>query len=125
MDFWVKNISKMNVSLQDLNITIPARTSMNLMDKKHFHYTLEQVEKSVESGSIFKKSDKIKIMKVPPPEKLPIKILELSKQPRIIPLRSLYKIEERHYEELDFEEQITSEEQMAKEFAEAEEKNKS
>jgi hypothetical protein len=65
-DFWITNISNRNVCLRDLALTVKANSHANLLDSKHYHYTLEQLEKSVESGSIFRKQDKIKIRKVLP-----------------------------------------------------------
>jgi len=60
-DFWVTNVSNRNVSLSDLAINIPAYRTINLMDTKHYKYTLEQLQKSAESGSIFAKRDKIRV----------------------------------------------------------------
>lgn len=66
MDFWVTNISNMNVSLADLNLTIKAFTSVNLLDKKHYSYTEEQLQKSANNGSLAKKKDKIVVRKFAP-----------------------------------------------------------
>src|SRR5574338_1468911 len=91
--FWLTNISNANVSLADLNLTIKAFSSVNLLDKKHYKYTLEQLEKSQESGSLFNKRDRIVVRNVPPPDP------EKNKTPivygSIIPdrMRSLYQIE--------------------------------
>jgi hypothetical protein len=60
-EFWIKNITKQNISLYDLNLTVKPLASINLLDYKHYCYSLEQLEKSVESGSIYKKRNKIKI----------------------------------------------------------------
>ena len=57
--FWVTNRSNRNVSLADLALNIPAFRTVNLMDTKHYAYTKEQLQKSAQSGSIFKKRDKI------------------------------------------------------------------
>jgi hypothetical protein len=70
-EFWVTNICKRNVCLRDLRITIPARRSWNLLDKRHFHFTEEELIKSAESGSIFKKQHIIKVRKVAP--EVPVK----------------------------------------------------
>lgn len=116
--FWVTNFSKMNVCLRDLALTIPAGRSMNLLDEKHFHYTLEQLEASAKAGSLFKKRDKIIVRNDPP--KIPVKPgVYLSKEPRYVPSRSAIKIEEKVYEELlpSSEEQFSSEEKFADEFS--------
>lgn len=100
-DFWITNISKMNVSLRDLNLTVKARSSINLMDSKHYRYTLEQLQKSAESGSISRKSDKIKVCIVAPT--IRHKRIELSKEPLDKvnnPLFSRATIVEEKFEEL-------------------------
>jgi len=60
-EFWITNISKMNVSLADLNLTVKSFSSINLLDKRHYNYSLEQLEKSAKIGSIFKKSKLIAV----------------------------------------------------------------
>lgn len=97
--FWVTNTSPMNVTLADLALNIRARCSVNLLDSKHFKYTLEQLQKSAISGSLFKKRDKIAIRHIPP--------VLLKEEPSInrktvIPgrERSVLVIKEEEYEEL-------------------------
>lgn len=116
--FWVTNVTKKNVCLSDLALTIPAGRSMNLLDQKHFYYTLEQLHLSVDSGSIYSKRDKIKISDNPPV--IPIKPgIYLSKEPRYAPPRSSIKIEEKIYEELVPDtDQLVSEEKFALEYVE-------
>jgi len=98
--FWITNMSPMNVTLADLALNIKAFSSINLLDSRHYKYTLEQLLKSKESGSLFKKRDKIVVRNVPPPDP------EKSKVPivygSIIPdrTRSLFNINEEEYEEL-------------------------
>lgn len=109
--FWLTNFSKMNVSLADLNLTVKAYTSVNLLDKKHYQYTPEQLVKSAESGSIYKKRDKLIVRKVAP-EVLTANI-PLSRE-TFLPSkeRSLLVIKEENYEELN-----VSDEEFAKENA--------
>lgn len=109
--FWVTNISKRNVSLADLNLTINAYTSVNLLDCKHYNYTLNQLTKSVESGSIYNKRHIIK-KRIIAPEVLKVNIP--LNQETFIPTRerSLYSIKEENYEELN-----VSDEQFAMESA--------
>jgi len=100
-DFWITNISKMNVCLRDLNLTVKARSSINLMDLKHYRYTLEQLQKSAESGSLYRKSDKIKVCNVAPTFRN--KHIQLSKEPlaRVNnPLFSTATVVEEKFEEL-------------------------
>jgi len=105
----------MNVSLADLNLTIKAYSSVNLLDKKHYQYTLEQLIKSVEAGSIFKKRDKIVVRKIAP-EILKANV-PLTRE-TFIPTRerSLLSIKEENYEELNLSEadQKKSDEEFAK-----------
>ncbi len=109
--FWVTNISNMNVSLADLNLTIKAYSSVNLMDMRHYQYKIEQLKTSVESGSIFKKRDKIIVRKVAP-EVLKANV-PLTRE-TFIPTRerSLLSIKEENYEELN-----VSDEEFAKDNA--------
>lgn len=109
--FWVTNISPMNVSLADLALTIKAYSSVNLLDKRHYPYTQDQLQKSFESGSIFKKRDKIVIRKIAP-EILKANV-PLARE-TFIPTRerSTLVIKEENYEELN-----VSDEDFAKENA--------
>lgn len=110
--FWVTNICNRNVSLADLNLTIKAFSSVNLADDKHYHYTLEELEKSAQSGSLFKKRNVIYVRKVPPTM---IKVgIPLARE-TFLPSRerSVFSIKEENYEELNI-----SDEQFASENAE-------
>lgn len=117
--FWVTNISSRNVTLSDLALNIRAFSTVNLMDKKHYNYTLDQLTKSKESGSLLAKSDKIKVRNIPPPRKNmnPIPFIQSS----VIPdrTRSIYQIDEKEYEELNvsLEDQKKQDEIYAKENA--------
>jgi len=65
-DFWITNISNMNVGLSDLNITIKAYSSINLLDNKHYNFTLEELKISLEKGSLYKKRKYIRLRKNEP-----------------------------------------------------------
>jgi len=98
--FWVTNISNRNVSLADLNLTIKAFSSVNLLDSKHYYYTIEQLEKSKLEGSIFNKRNKIKVREVAP------EIIKMNipfNSETFIPTRERSVLEIKHinYEELD------------------------
>lgn len=109
--FWLANISNMNVSLADLDLTVKAYSCINLLDSKHYYYTLEQLQKSAESGSIFKKRNKLVVRKIAP-EIFQANIPMLSET--FIPSRerSVLTIKEETYEELNL-----SDEQFAQENA--------
>jgi hypothetical protein len=109
--FWITNISPMNVSLADLNLTIKAYSSVNLLDKKHYQYTRDQLRKSCDSGSVFKKRNKLVVRKVAPEI---IKANVPLAQETFIPSRerSLLSIKEEQYDELN-----VSDEEFAKQNA--------
>lgn len=109
--FWITNISNRNVSLTDLNLTVKAFTSANLLDKKHYDYSLEQLQASANNGSLAKKKDKLVIRQLAPTI---IKKNTAFDRESMIPSRerSLYSIKEEHFEEL-----VVSDEDFAKENA--------
>lgn len=113
--FWVTNISKMNVSLSDLNLTIKALTTVNLLDKRHYSLTEEQLLKSAESGSLFKKRDRVVVRKVSPKLNVPHNIL--IEENTYLPSRdrSLVIVKHNNYEELN-----VSDESFASEMADLE-----
>ena len=111
--FWISNISKMNVCLRDLNLTVKAQSHANLLDNKHYSYTLEQLQKSAESGSLFRKRDKIKVRTVPPEfVQDRVKMVRESLYKTENPLFSQVVIKEVHIEEL-----IESEDEQANDIA--------
>lgn len=109
--FWVTNISNRNVSLTDLNLTIKAFSSVNLLNTKHYPYTRAQLEKSAASGSLFKKRSMLAVRKVAP-EVFDMNIPFLYET--YIPTRekSVLTITEEKYEELN-----VSDEEFAKDNA--------
>jgi hypothetical protein len=117
--FWVTNASPMNVTLADLAVNIRAFSTVNLLDERHYKYTLDQLLKSEENGSIFKKRDRIKVRTLPPPdpkkEELPIL------RETVMPSRerSLFVIETKEYDELKFDDKDIQkqDEEYAKENA--------
>ena len=113
--FWLTNISDKNVSLSDLNLTIKAFSSVNLLDKKHYKYTLEQLNASVNNGSVFKKRKMI-VKRIFSPEQTKKYITAINRD-TIIPSRerSILIIKEENYDELNI-----SDEQFAKESADIE-----
>lgn len=109
--FWLTNFSNRNVSLADLNLTVKAFSSINLLDKKHYDYTLEQLEKSRKEGSIFAKRTMLKVREVAP---IVTKMNVPFDRETFIPTRerSTFSIKEEHYDELNL-----SDEDFAKENA--------
>jgi hypothetical protein len=111
-EFWLTNISNRDVSIADLNLTVRSFSSVNLLDKKHYSYTLEQLQASATSGSVFKKKHCLVVRKVAPETiKMNIPLAEET----YIPTRerSVLEIHEEKYDELN-----VSDEQFANENAE-------
>jgi hypothetical protein len=113
-EFWITNITNRNVCLADLAYTVPKRKSVNLLSN-HFHFTLEQLQTSVASGSLFNKKHLIKVRHLRP-EKPWERKLELSKDFRQIPARSLVAVDQPKFDELEFK---LSDEKFAEEFLKA------
>ena len=115
-EFWVTNISSRNVTLTDLAINIRSFTTINLLDKKHYAYTQEQLDKSYISGSLFNKRDKIIKRKIPPViEREDIKILrESSITSRT---RSIFTIEQKEYDELKFSDEKEKKKKTDEDYA--------
>lgn len=108
--FWLTNVCKRNVSLSDLNLTIKAFTSVNLLDTKHYSYTIEQLDNSYEKGSLFAKRSLIKKREIPPQKEDPVRIA--FQQDATIPdrARSILVIKNEKYEELSvFDESFVEE----------------
>lgn len=124
-EYWVANISPRNVTLADLALNIKAFGIVNLLNKKHYNYTFEQLEKSRISGSIFKKSNMIKVRNSSPPiiEKKTISISKDATMPSRA--KSIFQINEVEYDELKVAEnkemQKILDEEYAKETVELEE----
>jgi hypothetical protein len=92
-------------------VTIKAFSSVNLLDSKHYSYSVDQLEASAKTGSLAKKKDKLVIRRFAPT--ITQRNVSLNRD-AMIPSRerSLYNIKEEHYEELNI-----SDEDFAKENA--------
>jgi len=103
--FWITNISNRDVALSDLNISIKSMTSVNLLNEGHYsHLTLEMLQKSAESGSLFKKRDKLVHRKVPPYVSPKNNMHSIQRDPAaVMPTRqhSILEIKEEKYDELN------------------------
>jgi hypothetical protein len=108
--FWLTNISKKIVSLTDLGICIYPMRSINALDARHYSLTLEQLQVSATSGSIFKKRDKIVVRKVIPEDA--INYSPPIQEDAVFPTRarSLVDVEKVEYEELDIKDEEFAEE---------------
>ena len=117
-EFWLTNVTKMDVMLGDLRVKVPSHSSINLLDSRHYNFTKEQLDKSAESGSIYIKRDKIKVRKVAPTKPFEAGNYMVSKDLITLPRHkkwSQHIIEEESYQELeisthDMIDQLTKEE---------------
>lgn len=107
--FWVTNISKMNVSLRDLGLTIPAGRSMNLLDSRHHHFSHEELIKSAENGSLYTKRNKVVVRKVPPIVEQPLVFKEVSADCITSRRKSAIEVQEIRYEELELPDDVYAE----------------
>jgi hypothetical protein len=100
LTFWITNISKTNINLSDLNVNIKAHSSANLLDKRHYSFTLEQLQKSASTGSLAVKKSAIIICQGSPITKN--KNIIINKE-SVIPTRqrSILNIKEEYFAELD------------------------
>jgi hypothetical protein len=115
--FWVTNASPMNVTLSDLAINIKAFTTVNLLDTKHYNYTLDQLIKSKTSGSLFKKRDKIAIRDVAPPTIVKYKLPFLEESAIPSRERSVFSIKETEYDELKVSDDKDTQNKLDEEYA--------
>lgn len=115
--FWITNISNRNVTLSDLNLNVKAYCSINLLDSKHYKYTMSQLIASSTSGSIFKKKSKILLREQAPETEKPSMLFNRDNH---IPSRerSVLVIKEESYEELSVgDNKFAEEEKFARENA--------
>lgn len=112
ISFWITNTTNRNVNIADLNLTVKAFSSVNLLDDRHYYYNIDQLEKSAASGSLYKKKYAISIRKVAPTVmKYDVPIAQETYLPSRE--RSVFSIKEETYEELNI-----SDEQFADQNAE-------
>lgn len=99
-EFWITNISNKSVSLGDLGLTIKPYCSINLLDAKHYHYTIDQIEKSCAKGSLYGKRNKI-VVRQKAPEDIKNRIPMASDIGIPDRSRSMIEIKHVYYEELN------------------------
>jgi hypothetical protein len=104
-EFWVTNLSNRNVTLADLNISVPARSSVNLLDDRHYSFTEIQLRVSAENGSIYNKRDKIVVRKVAP-KLQKAKPLPFYQDVMSTRSTSIFEMKQENYEELNIEDEV-------------------
>lgn len=119
-EFWVTNISNRDITLHDLGVVVRARTSINLLNSRHYNLTTEQCNTSLENGSLFSRKKYI-TKRISPPTLNSLTFKIAIDHNAVIPNRthSIYEIKEENYEEL-----IISDEQFAEANAETVEMDK-
>ena len=108
-EFWITNTSKMDVMIGDLGFCIKSYKSANLLDKKHFHFTWDQIFKSATTGSIFNKRKKIAIRQFAP-RKDGKKIALDVKAVLEARSKSIFEIKQEKFAELDLTDEEFAEE---------------
>lgn len=97
--FWITNISKKAIHLGDLAVIIYPMRSLNLLSKNH-NLTIDQLEKSKTSGSLFAKRNAVVVREVPPEKEQQIRIDVKEDATYPSKHRSVVEIENIKYEEL-------------------------
>jgi hypothetical protein len=95
-ELWATNLTNTDINLNDLQIHIPSFKSVNLLRKRGI--TLQQIEKSILSGSLSKKHNSIFLNTNRPIKSLPP--IEISKSKPEIKEKTMVSITEDIYEEL-------------------------
>jgi len=107
---WLINISKKKIVLGDLGFTLQPRQTIDILDDKHSNYTVEEVEKSINGGSISKRLNREIYIRMVPPPKQQARKLQVSKTSFPYKQRTIVEIEEPNYEELNLDIGISDEE---------------
>jgi hypothetical protein len=114
-EFWITNLSNRNVSLSDLYISVPAMSTVNLLDSKHYSFTFDQLQKSATEGSLFRKQKMIVLREIGPySTNIPHSIQLDTNSPMPQRSRSAYEIKEEKFEELE-----VSDEEFAEQTADS------
>lgn len=117
-EIWITNFTKKDILIEDLGVKIPKMSIVNL-----FKYNLleENILKSIQSGSIFKKSQYIRIRQTAPEFRKERKLV--SDQPSIRLQKSGFTQEKKEYDELRIDDELFSSQFGDGEFDENEKKD--
>ena len=117
---WVTNITKMNLTINDIGYTISPYKTMDVLDYLHSNLTPEKVQKSIESGDLKHGLDrKLLVIRQSEPEVEKPRTLEISKASFPNKQRSILEIEEKYYKELDFDSNFLSDEDFVEKTIES------
>jgi len=121
---FVTNITKNDIHIGDLGIIVNPYKTIDLLNEKHSILTIDQVKKSIEQGSLFKRIQKKQLLiRQSAPQKAE-RILDVSKV--IFPhrKRTAVKFEEKVFEELEIGLNLEDEEIFAEEMADIASENR-
>lgn len=101
---WVTNITKFKIIISDLKLTLYPNKTLDILDERHSNFTIEQVAKSIESGSILKKFNEKKIIfKQTSPKPEVEKKIEISKVSFPYKYRQSSPVEQKYFKEFDLD----------------------
>ena len=102
-EIWITNFTKKDILIEDLGVKIPKMSIVNL-----FRYNLleENILKSIQSGSIFKKSKYIRVRHTAPEFRKERKLV--SDQPSIRLQKAGFTQEKKEYDELRIDDELFS-----------------
>jgi len=101
---WITNISKNKVIIGDLGLPIAPRQTIDLLDPKRSYFTIEQIEKSVASGSLYKRiNQKVIVIRKAVPEKPQERQINVAETSYPYKLLYLMELENPVFEELEFD----------------------
>ena len=117
---WITNISKMNIVVDDIGYVLYPYKTKDVLDYMYSNLTPEKVQKSIESGDIRRLSDKnMLLVRESAPEVERERTLEMTKASFPNKARSLLELEEKHYQELDFDSTFVSDEEFVEKTIES------
>jgi len=122
-EIWVTNINtSKDLLIDDLGITIKAGSSINLLNGRYTYITEDDINLSIASGALKKKGRILKVRVVAPVFFNPVIPKEFVKGNfgDLRNLRPIKPLEERSFEDLDFDDNEKSDEEFAMENADFE-----
>lgn len=117
-EIWITNFTKKDILIEDLGVKIPKMSIVNLL---RYNLLEENILKSIQSGSIFKKSKYIRVRHTGPEFKKERKLV--SDQPSIRLQKSGFTQEKKEYDELRIDDELFSSQFGDGEFDEDEKKD--
>jgi len=99
------------MALHDLGVVVRSKTSINLLDIKHYRLTMDQLQESLNKGSLFQKRRYV-VKRLSPPTIDSNSFKIAIDTNAIIPnrARSIHEINEENYEELIVSDELFAEE---------------